>query len=1145
MSRWSRHIAVVVLCGFVELLNAQFLTRSVVPATPPPPNPTPIVNWVPVKVDGLWGYADTSGQIRIAPLFNAAESFIGSYAVVQKGNKAFVIDTAGTILTPAGHDQIAQLDDSVFAVYKNSGEFGEGGWGAEKIGGQEIVPMQYDNIARTSLTVYRCTQDSLMGFFNRNGTLIAPARYDTGWVFNSTFIALKRKRLIGVNTELGVKVLPDSCSRVKALNSTTVAGAKQKKWGAGKNNGARLIPFEYDSIGGFSIYFASAVRNDTVEVYATHTASRKVDGKYIHAVPFGATWAKAYTHSKKCAVIDSAGNIVVQPLYDDVQFAGNGTWAIVQNNKWGMIGKDGNVIIAPVYDNIQPFRNGMSIVFSGGLQGLINERGELLSKLANCSITIKGNTAKVVCPDNKVDYVKTDGQGNIIQRDEYEDVRIIKIGGDNSYRTKAGLPGAPQMGSSALAQSPRGDSLQWFYDFDVYLYGLRDAYLGDTLIQPTYSSVRKVGFGYTIVSVPKVSPGVILDGKQMKSGMVYGVFDDTTGKFVIEPQFTRLMPFSMHGDGSKTLFQCVRTDGMAGLISADGSERIVQASCIDKVNNGIAAFCVGGKWEMIEGGECRTNWAFFLKTYNIIDNGPFSNIFESENAAGRSVTHTGGKWGFMDAHGNVLVAPQYDAYEPSLSGTCIVKLGKKWGMIDTSGNTVVPFEFDMMRYLITKTDTLLQTQVNKVQMGCIDTLGNVVIPIANSKILALGENRIAVCNANRWEVARTNGEVLTHAQYLEIRPYSEGFAAVRIGRKWGLIDTSGTEVVAPMYDDIGQFSEGMCAVKLGLKWGYINGSGSTRIDHLYAVALPFFRGVAPVKLKSSYGLIDREGKTIAKHNYALIEHIPGSTVFSYRLEGQNGMMSPTGKVLTTARYHKFKDIGENLIAYQEGLYWGIMDTLGRKVSQAMYDKVGIFGDGLCPVSYQGQWGFIKPNGFYKVNPRYRAVSRFGSGLAFYLDLNDDNGFIDTTGKKQVSIHRCVGATPFVENKTAVRFMEKEKTWFHVYSRFGHRISREKYAAVHPYYHGAAPVKVGLYWGLLNFSGRYLIKPCFSQMSEFQDGVSIVQRNCTFGIYTLNGQQLLPAEYDVIKAEGAVIRLQRNNEIGYLHTDGRAFWPMQD
>jgi hypothetical protein len=988
-----------------------------------------------------------------------------------------------------------------------------------------------------------------MGFFNREGTRIAPPLYDTGWVYTSSFVVLSRNRLLGVNTQNGVVVLPDSCTRIKTLNSKTIAGLKKTKWGAAQESSRLLIPFEYDSIGFVSTFFAAAVRNDTVQIYTTGNTGHKAEGVYINAVPLGTFWVKVYTHSKKCAVIDTAGNIIVPPLYDDVFFSGSGNWTIVNNKKWGVVDSKGRIIVQPVYDLVQPFRNGMSVVFSGGLQGLINERGELISRMANCSISIRGNTAKVVSPGDKVEYVKTDGAGNVIQRDEYEEVRVIRIGGDNTAKGgRPRLPGAPGQGfrmNDSLPVAPRGDSLVWFFNPDIHKYGLMDSYNGDTLIPAIYSFVRKMGLGYTLVGENKVVNGVILDGKQMLSNALVGVFDDSAGKFVIRPEYARITPFRLHAQGSKTLFQCVRTDGMTGLVCADGSERTLQTSCIDRLSNGVAAFCVGGKWELSDKGECKTSWAPFAMAFSIIGKGPFGSETESKNAANLPVSHTGGKWGFLDAEGNVLIPPQYDAYEPCVAKTCIVLLGKKWGMIDTSGKTLVPFEYDFLRYVFTKTDTLVQTQVNKIQMGCIDTLGNVVIPLMYSKVLALGEERLALCNANRWAVARTNGQLITEQKYLEIRPYSEGFAAVRIGRKWGFIDTAGTEVIAPVYDDVGIFSEGMCAVKQALKWGYIGTNGQMVIAPQYILAQPFFRGVAPVRSKTGYGLISTEGKTIVKPNYSLIERVPGSVVFSYRDAGVNGLMAPSGKILTTARYNKLRDIGANRLAYQEGLYWGIMDTLGVRISNAVYDKIGVFADGLCPVSLQGQWGFVESSGRFRVTPQYRAAAQFGEGFAYVLDMRGENGFIDTTGTQQIRIQKCAGATPFTENKTIVRFVRKNQTYFSVYTRFGHRLTREEFTAALPFCHGAAPVKVGHHWGLINFSGRYLVRPTYFHMSAFQDGVSIVQHSSTFGIYTLGGTQLLPPEYDAIKAEGAVIRLQKNNGLGYLHPDGRALWPMQE
>ena len=257
MMTWRNIFCVLLLSGFAYVLNAQIQLGGrpgtdgliVFPSAVP---------WVPVKVNRHWGFADTSGRVRIEPVYDGVTPFNGRYAVVQIGNKAYVIDTSGTILTPDGHDQILQLEDSIFAVYKNSGAEGEGGWGAEKIGGKEILPAKYDQITRLSYIVFSCKQDSLIGYFNRNGTLIAPVEYDTGWVFNNFFVALKQSKRFGVRSIEGVVVLPDSCSEFKSLNSTTIAGKKKGKWGAGNSSGAVIIPFVYDSLNFLSTCFAVA-----------------------------------------------------------------------------------------------------------------------------------------------------------------------------------------------------------------------------------------------------------------------------------------------------------------------------------------------------------------------------------------------------------------------------------------------------------------------------------------------------------------------------------------------------------------------------------------------------------------------------------------------------------------------------------------------------------------------------------------------------------------------------------------------------------------------------------------------------------------------------------------------------------------------
>jgi len=1121
---------------FTAGLDAQIIVAPVA-GTPQLNTRTNTVQWIPVKVNRKWGYADTSGKVMITPQYDAAEQFIGRYAVVQNGNKAYVIDTAGSILTPKGHDQIIQVEDSIFAVYKNSAEGGEGGWGAERLGGKEIVPTCFDRISRVNYFIFSCHRDTIAGYFHRNGTLIAPVKYDTAWVFNNRFLMVARRHLYGVFSFAGTVVLPDSCTQVRSVTSSVIAGEINNRWGAADESGKNVVPFQYDTLALAGSQFVRADFNDSVHVYCI--SKGRVPGTYTAATAFGSFWLKAYSAEKKCAIIDTSGDVIIPPVYDDVLFAGNGNWIVINNNKYGVCDKSGKVVVPLVYTMIQPYRNGMTVVYSGILQGLINAKGDVMVTPAQCTINIKGNIAKVMRPDAKAEFVKTDGNGNVISRDEYEEVRVIKIGGDNSYKqnTKivAGVP------NSKLVAAPKQDSLTWFFNARTKRFGLMDTYRGDTLSPAIYTYASALGNGYTLIGKPDTVESITLSGMGLETGMLYGIFDDSLGRFVIQPKYPVLTVFNSNTNRRNLVFRCVTREGAEGLIKADGTERILLASCIGRVSDGVAPFCVGGRWEFSESGANRTNWYWFALNYNVVNNGPFRNATESRNAGGKTISHTGGKWGFIDANGNVLIKPEYDSYQVPLHGTCIVRLDKKWGMLDTSGKILVPFSFDMVSYLNMGTELMVQTQLNSVQMGCIDTLGNIVVPIQYRKIIPLGDHFIGVSTNGKWGVSKTSGEVITDEKYLEVSPFSNGYAAVRTGRKWGIIDSTGKEIVAPVYDAAGTFSEGMCAVRQSIYWGFINTNGTLAVPCNYTMVGSYLRNAAPVKTKTGWALIDHDGKQITKPNFTFIERIGEIPVFSFRKDGVNGLLSTDGKVILPAKYSKLKDVGMNRIAFLDNLHWGIMDTSGHILANSNFDKIGVFTEGMCPVCVGSSWGYIGENGQYRIKPVFRSAAPFGDGLAYVVTLSQGGGFIDTLGNMKFSVEGNLGTTPFSENKTIIRW----KTNYSVYTRYGHRLSRDCFGQVLPFCHGAAPVRMGMRWGLINFTGRYIVQPCYSRISDFSDGVAIVQTAATYGIYSLDGKQILAPEYDLIQPSGNLIRLQSDNKVGYLSRSGKVVWNLQE
>lgn len=1135
---------------FSSAAPAQFMSAPVfsAPVTSTFDTRPDVVPWVPVKVNRLWGYADTSGKVMIAPQFDAAEQFFGKYAVVQKGNKAYVIDTSGTILTPKGHDQIQQLEDSVFAVYKNSSENGEGGWGAEKLGGTEIVPTSYDKITRLSYFIFCCRRDSLCGFFTRTGTLIAPVKYDTGWAMGARYLIVRKKLLQGAFTYAGVRLLPDSCTRITQLTTSVLCGEIKDKWGAVHESGRTVVPFRYKTIDPLGTLFVRGTIGDSVHVYCI--AKGRAEGNYIGASSLGTFWVKAYTREKKCAVIDTSGKVIVPPLYDDVWFSGDGNWIVVRDGKRGVVDKNGNVIIPPVYTILQPFRMAMTVVFSGKLQGLLNAKGETLVPLSNCTITIKGTVAKVMRDGQKAEFIKTDGKGNVLSRDEYEEVRTIKIGGDNSYKGQGVTGGSSGSGTRLTGQSlmaaPKADSLVWFFDATKRKYGLLDSYKGDTLQPAVYTHIFSCGNNLTMVAKPDTVRSVIIGGAALETGMLWGLHDDSLGKFVIQPRYPALSLFRYSSNKNQLLFRALTRDGQEALVRADGTERVLLASCISYISEGVAAFCIGGKWEFSDSGPNRTTWSRFSETYHIINNGPFSSPTASRRAGNATISHIGGKWGFIDAEGNILVEAQYDSYQQPRAGTCLVRLDKKWGMIDTSGKSLIPCTYDMIGYMTVGHELMVQTQMNGVQMGCIDTLGNIVVPIQYKKIIPLGNGFIGVNTNGKWGVCRSNGAIVTEEKYLEIAPFTNGYAGVRIGRKWGMIDTAGTEIVAPQYDAVAAFSEGMCAVRLSLYWGFVNTSGALVVPCNYTMVGAFLRTAAPVKTRTGWALINREGKEITKPSFTFIEQIGSTPVFSFRKDGATGLLSAEGKIIVAAKYVKLKDLGSNRIGFLEGMRWGVMDTLGVVLSRAVFDKIGVYTEGLCPVALGSYWGYIGENGQYRIKPVFRSAAAFGDGLAYVVTADSKSGFIDTLGNMKFDVSGNAGTVPFHENKTAIRWKNLYSGYdYTVYTRYGHKLARNSFTQVLPFYHGAAPVKAEGRWGLINFTGRYIVPPYYSDMSSFSSGIAIVQTSATFGLHRLDGKQVLAPEYDAIRNAGTLIRIQKDNRVGYLSRSGKMVWALQE
>ncbi len=193
----------------------------------------------------------------------------------------------------------------------------------------------------------------------------------------------------------------------------------------------------------------------------------------------------------------------------------------------------------------------------------------------------------------------------------------------------------------------------------------------------------------------------------------------------------------------------------------------------------------------------------------------------------------GGKHGYIDGTGKLVINPQFEFGGPFSEGLAMVCVGE--------------CDFDhRLGYHFNK-DGKREDLEQHFKYGFIDEAGKLVI----------------------------------NPMFESAESFREGLAAVCVGRgcyggfdnkaekKWGYIDKAGAMVIPPQFDVAVDFHEGLAGVSIGGKWGYIDKAGKFAINPQFGWSGNFEHGIAPVNIGKlddpetiRSGYIDKTGKYI-------------------------------------------------------------------------------------------------------------------------------------------------------------------------------------------------------------------------------------------------------------------------------------------
>ncbi|MBR9919352.1 MAG: WG repeat-containing protein [Bacteroidetes bacterium] len=920
------------------------------------------------------------------------------------------------VLAPAYED--IRLEGPELVFFKKNNKWGLAGAVSPKYGGYEFISAEF-------IRFYNADKSFL--FSITANKLITEAGFDNYYPFNSEMAIAKRNRLLGLVNQEGEWILSPRYNEIQPFNGTYYRVNVQGKWGLVSQGDSLVLPFNYLYIAPVQDGFSFTKGEEGLGLINRH-GEEIIPTRFDRINPgqagaqSSAIQIKAYQgEALSLFQVDAEGH----PVDEEVAFTNHFTISIgkkegpetdmsdipyilkdfewfysSETDKWGLRRlSDGEIQIEPAFDRISVHKDlGFTLV---GMEkpgvydferttyrfdivyGLVNnEVGLLVTEVNLWDIRLndfKKGLPLARCVFNNGRHGLISRIGKIIRKDfayigDFEEgIARVSVKGKLSGSMSPGEFGLGNLGDylqQYITPSYMLDYTQYDVEFEKEArlicesceWGFMDT-TGQIQISPEYSFANDMVNEVAIVSREGLWGMVNESGKELipceydevrflentdnrilriyKKAEKYGLID-TLGQVRVNMVYEEIGSFS---EG----FLAVRRNGLWGFVNASGEEVIqCQYRAVGNFSDGLAAVKTGRQWGFVDQGGA------------VVIDFSFTRIGNFRN--GLAWFFEGGKYGFIDRSGTVVIPATFDKAYDFEDGIARVVSEHKYGLIDLGGRYVL-----RPRYL-----KIYEYEYNGLAK------------------VSYGNDRI------RYGLIDRRGNMVTDQGFREIRPFREGFAAVKLKDTYGFINSNGDLVVDADFTKVADFQEGRAAVHRDGRCGYIDSNGREIIQIDFSKCLDFVDGKAVVY--HGYrraGLVDREGEVLIEPSINRLYH------FS---EGRGLVRDPVDGIyyiteegrMYDGYYDRASEFQHGVAVVQENGRWGVINHKGIKLVRPKYDQIESFENGYAKVRIRGLNGLTNLKGELIVQPDYEYISYAGDGI-FRVEKGDKIGYFDSRG----------------------------------------------------------------------------------------------------------------------------------------------------
>lgn len=234
----------------------------------------------------------------------------------------------------------------------------------------------------------------------------------------------------------------------------------------------------------------------------------------------------------------------------------------------------------------------------------------------------------------------------------------------------------------------------------------------------------------------------------------------------------------------------------------------------------------------------------------------------------------------------------------------------------------------------------------------------------------------------------------------------------------------------------------------------------------------------------------------------------GNDLKLVNMNSKYGFVNKDKKIIIPIIFSEGYDFKEGLARVKGKDGWNYYDGKGKTKITITPEKGDIaydFKEGLAKLKKQGKYGYMNNTGYRVIKARYDEAGDFSEGLAF-VKFEGKYGYIDQKGIKTI--------TP-------------------------------KFAEAKSFSEGLAPAKSKdlKKWGLIDKTGKFIVKPKYDNIEEVTHGKAVVVTGGLYGVIDKKGEEVVEPRYEsmqIDKNSGIMIYGQtgaNGKEYGFLNSKG--------